>query len=40
MVEFLRIQYKLGRLSIEQLEWLVSTEKITQENYEYIIEVN
>lgn len=37
MVEFLRIQYKIGRLSIEQLEWLVSAEKITQDKFEYII---
>ncbi len=37
MVEFLRVQYRLGRVKEEQLDTLVAQGKITEEDKEYIM---
>lgn len=37
MIEFLRIQFRLGRVTESQLDKLVSDGKITGEEKEYII---
>ncbi len=37
MVEFLKIQYRLGRINENHLDKLISDGKITSEDKEYII---
>ena len=37
MFEFLRIQYQLGRVTIEQLRWLVTLGRITQGERDQIV---
>ena len=37
MVEFLKVQYRLGRVTNEQLDMLIVQGKITQEDKEYIM---
>lgn len=37
MVKFLKIQYKLGRITEKQLDNLVKAKKITQKDKGYII---
>lgn len=37
MIEFLRVQYRLDRITEEQLDLLVEKNKITEENKMYII---
>ncbi len=37
MIEFLRIQYELGRVTEEQLDMLIEQGKITKEDKKYII---
>ena len=36
MINFLRIQYQIGRISIQQLNDLVDQGRITQEEYNFI----
>ena len=37
MVNFLKLQYKMGRITIEQLEALVVQGRILQEDLDFII---
>jgi hypothetical protein len=37
MVEFLRVQYRLGRVTETQLDMLVAQGKITEDDKEYIM---
>jgi len=37
MIEFLRVQYRLGRVTEEQLDLLISQGKITAEDKSYIM---
>ena len=37
MIEFLRVQYRLDRITEEQLDLLVEKNKITEENKMYIM---
>lgn len=37
MIEFLRIQYRLGRVTDEQLDKLIINETITKKDKDYII---
>lgn len=37
MVEFLKIQYRLGKVTEEQLNKLILEGKITEDNKEYIM---
>mgnify|MGYP001770049535 CR=1 FL=1 len=37
MVEFLRVQYRLGRVTGEQLNKLITDGKITEEDKNYIM---
>ena len=37
MIEFLKIQYRLGAITEEQLDYLVAENKITEEDKTYIV---
>lgn len=37
MIEFLKIQYRLGAITEEQLDYLVAGNKITEEDKIYIV---